>query len=195
MPVLLVSKTTPSETFCGLTYSFIMLIVPKLVIPAYVAIGARIQKHNVNEEVITALIGVIITGGISALLVLALQDRQNNSPSRDLLLKMTNIASVITAPLIGDLCHPTKNSPSQVIVDGLIGAGIIAYFLLLNLSLGVGWKLNQGYSLKVFCDELKPINRTTWGLNVGGCCSFQTFFNQSTLPRPEPEVSSQNNIA
>lgn len=186
MPVILSTKTPPSETVSGLTYNFIMLIIPKIVLAAYVAIGARIQKHNTKDEAITALIGIIITGGMNALLVLALQDRQNNHPSRDLLLKITSIASVVTAPLIGDLCYPTKSSPSQIIVDGLIGAGIIAYFQLTGLGMNVGWELNQGYYLEAVRDELEPRKRTTWGLNVSDCCSFQTYFNQRLFSAPAP---------
>ena len=92
MPISLITKTSPSESVGGLTCHFMMLILPKIVLAAYVAIGARIQKHHAHDEAITALVGVIITGGINALLVLAIQDRQNHHPSRDLLLKITSIA-------------------------------------------------------------------------------------------------------
>ena len=198
MPVALSTRTSPSETVTGLTCNFIMLILPNIVLTAYVAIGARIQKHNIKDEAMTALIGVIITGGINALLVLALQDRQNSHPSRDLLLKLTNIASVVTAPLIGDLCYPTKSSPSQIIVDGLIGAGIIAYFQLTALGITAGW-INQKYYLEVNHKELGLIKQTNWGLSVNDSCSFQTYTNQYLFSEPamtsppEPVVDSPTN--
>lgn len=178
MPVMLPTKTSATG---GIPCHFMMLLLPKIILAAYVAIGARIQRHPIEEEVIPALIGVIITGGIHALLVLTLQDRQNNNPSRDLLLKVTNIASVVSAPLMGTLCYPTTSSPSHMIVDGLIGAGIVAYFQLLDLSIATGFNENEGYYVEIHRNNLEPIDRTTWGFNLS---FFQTYFKQQQLLLP-----------
>lgn len=181
MPVMLPTKTNPTG---GLSCNFIMLLLPKIILAAYVAIGARIQRHLIKEEVIPALIGVIITGGIHALLVLTLQDRQNTNPSRDLLLKVTNIASVVSAPLMGTLCYPTASSPSHIIVDGLIGAGIMAYFQLLDLGIAAGIHENKGYYLELHRINLEPRDQTTWGFSLS---FFQTYIYQQTLLKPVNE--------